>query len=200
MSTSNHLLGPKPPAVLTYGVAVLSVAVALVLAQWPVFHLHAAPVSLFLCAAMFSAWFGGVGPGLLATVLSTLSFFYYFLSPANSLGAKPAEIPRLVVFVVSIVFVASLSAAQRSATESLRRARDDLTETVQKLERTNQALQAESSERQHAETQLRHSEAYLAEAQRLSHTGSWAWTPATGELTYWSEECYRLLGFDSRAE
>jgi PAS domain S-box-containing protein len=200
MSTSNPLLGPKPPAVLTYGVAVLSVAVALVLAQWPVFHLHAAPVSLFLCAAMFSAWFGGVGPGLLATVLSTLSFYYYFLSPANSLGAKPAEIPRLVVFVVSIVFVASLSAAQRSATESLRRARDDLTETVQKLERTNQALQAESTERQHAEKQLRHSEAYLAEAQRLSHTGSWAWTPATGEITYWSEECYRLLGFDSHAE
>jgi PAS domain S-box-containing protein len=47
-----------------------------------------------------------------------------------------------------------------------------------------------------AEETLRESEAYLAEAQRLSHTGSWAWTPATGDIRYWSEECYRLLGFD----
>jgi PAS domain S-box-containing protein len=47
-----------------------------------------------------------------------------------------------------------------------------------------------------AETKLRESEAYLAEAQRLSHTGSWAWSPATGENRYWSDECFRLLGFD----
>jgi formate hydrogenlyase transcriptional activator len=47
-----------------------------------------------------------------------------------------------------------------------------------------------------AEESLRESEAYLAEAQRLSHTGSWAWAPGTGELRYWSEECFRVLGFD----
>jgi formate hydrogenlyase transcriptional activator len=47
-----------------------------------------------------------------------------------------------------------------------------------------------------AEQTLRESEAYLAEAQRLSHTGSWAWAPTTGEIRYWSEECYRVLGFD----
>jgi PAS domain S-box-containing protein len=47
-----------------------------------------------------------------------------------------------------------------------------------------------------AEETLRESEAYLAEAQRLSHTGSWATTPATGDIRYWSEECYRVLGFD----
>ena len=49
-----------------------------------------------------------------------------------------------------------------------------------------------------AEETLRESEAYLAEAQRLSHTGSWAWAPATGEIRYWSEENYRVQGFDPR--
>jgi PAS domain S-box-containing protein len=49
-----------------------------------------------------------------------------------------------------------------------------------------------------AEQTLRESEAYLAEAQRLSHTGNWAWTPSTGEMRYLSEECYRVLGFDAR--
>src|SRR5882762_10428764 len=47
-----------------------------------------------------------------------------------------------------------------------------------------------------AEETLRESEAYLAEAQRLSHTGSWAGAPGTGEIRYRSEECYRVLGFD----
>jgi PAS domain S-box-containing protein len=52
------------------------------------------------------------------------------------------------------------------------------------------------TERKRAEQTLRESEAYLAEAQRLSHTGSWAWAPATGQIRYCSEECYRLMGFD----
>jgi len=42
------------------------------------------------------------------------------------------------------------------------------------------------------------SQAYLAEAQRLTHTGSWAYNPATGKATYWSEETFRILGLDSR--
>jgi len=49
-----------------------------------------------------------------------------------------------------------------------------------------------------AEEELRTSEAYLSEAQRLSQTGSWAWNPVTGDIRYWSEECYRVLGFDPR--
>jgi PAS domain S-box-containing protein len=46
-----------------------------------------------------------------------------------------------------------------------------------------------------AEEELRKSEAYLAEAQRLSQTGSWAWSP-DHDIGYWSEECYRVLSFD----
>jgi PAS domain S-box-containing protein len=46
------------------------------------------------------------------------------------------------------------------------------------------------------ETRLRRSEANLAEAQRLSRTGSWAVSPATTKIFYWSEECYRIWGFD----
>jgi PAS domain S-box-containing protein len=196
MSRSNPLLWPKPPAIWSYGIAVLSVAVALTISRWPPLHLQDAPVSLFLCAVILSAWFGGVWPGLLATVLSALAFYYYFLSPIHSLDAKPVEIPRFVVFMVSALFVGVLSIAQRNATESLRRARDDLKVTVKELQSTNEALQAESRERKSAEESLWRSEGYLAEAQRLSHTGSWASIPATGEIKYFSEECYRVLGFD----
>src|SRR6185295_18024268 len=53
-------------------------------------------------------------------------------------------------------------------------------------------------ENKRAEEDLRRSEAYLAEAQKLSHTGSWARGPDAGH-TYWSKECYRVLGFDPQA-
>ncbi len=42
--------------------------------------------------------------------------------------------------------------------------------------------------------ELRRREAYLAEAQRLSHTGSWAWNLRTGGL-FWSEEIFRIYGY-----
>ena len=48
----------------------------------------------------------------------------------------------------------------------------------------------------HAEEELRRSRQYLAEAQKVSHTGSWAWSPVSNTLLYWSEECYRILGYD----
>jgi PAS domain S-box-containing protein len=50
-------------------------------------------------------------------------------------------------------------------------------------------------DRKQAEDALRRSEAYLAEAQRLSHTGSFGWNTSTGEI-FWSEETYRITGFD----
>jgi PAS domain S-box-containing protein len=55
------------------------------------------------------------------------------------------------------------------------------------------------TERKHAEEVLRRSEAYLSEAQRLSHTGSWASDPAIRKHTYWSEEIFRITGFDPAA-
>src|SRR5882672_8043286 len=50
-------------------------------------------------------------------------------------------------------------------------------------------------ERHRAEDALRHSEAYLAEAQRLSHTGGWAWNVDTKRI-FWSVETFQIFGFD----
>jgi PAS domain S-box-containing protein len=50
-----------------------------------------------------------------------------------------------------------------------------------------------------AEDELRKSEAYLAEAQRLTHTGSWAWNVGTDKL-FWSEEIFRIYEIDAVKE
>jgi len=52
------------------------------------------------------------------------------------------------------------------------------------------------TERKRAEATLRQTEAYLEEAQRLTHTGSWAWNVARRENVHWSQEQYRLFGLD----
>jgi PAS domain S-box-containing protein len=56
-------------------------------------------------------------------------------------------------------------------------------------------LTVDIDEGKRAEDRLRRSEAYLAEAQRLSHTGSFGWTPSSGEL-HWSDETFRILEYD----
>ncbi|HEY2920310.1 MAG TPA: PAS domain S-box protein [Candidatus Binatia bacterium] len=57
------------------------------------------------------------------------------------------------------------------------------------------ALSEDITARKRADEELRRSEAYLAEAQRLSHTGSWAWNVSTGEV-FWSRELFRIFGLD----
>jgi K+-sensing histidine kinase KdpD len=53
------------------------IASALIFSQWMIPHLGF-PGTLFLCAVMLGALYGGVGPGLLAATLSALAFHYYF--------------------------------------------------------------------------------------------------------------------------
>lgn len=55
------------------------------------------------------------------------------------------------------------------------------------------------TERKDAEDALRQSEMYLAEAQRISHTGSFGWRIATGEIV-WSAETYRIFEYDPSLE
>jgi two-component system, LuxR family, sensor kinase FixL len=177
MSNSSSLWSPKPLAILTYGVAVLSVTAALIIAWWmEIVWQSAAHVSLFLCAVMFSAWFGGIRPGLLAIVLSVLAFDYYFLA------LEPRELPRLLFFAVAALFVGSLSAAQRSAAESLRRARDD-------LQKINEALQAENTERKLAEETLRERACLLD----LTHDTVFV-RDMNDVITYWNRGAEELYG------
>jgi len=57
------------------------------------------------------------------------------------------------------------------------------------------AVQTALDEKQAVETSRRRSENYLAQAQQLSRTGSFGWTPATGEV-HWSDETFRIYELD----
>src|SRR5438093_13735450 len=102
-------------------VAIVSVASAVILAQILEDYWHSTPfVSLFLCAIMFSAWFGGFKPGLLAIALSVFAFDYYFLPATHSLVSNSNELPRLVLFTIASLVGGLLRAPQTSGTEAPR--------------------------------------------------------------------------------
>ena len=52
------------------------------------------------------------------------------------------------------------------------------------------------TEHKRAEEGLRRGEAWLTQAQRLSHTGNWVYNATTMRYLYWSDESYRIWGFD----
>jgi PAS domain S-box-containing protein len=187
-------------AVSRHAMAVAAVCLAFILAQGMERLWHVSPpFSLFLLAIIYSGWFGGYKPVLLAIILSVLVFDYCFLPlsfpKTHSFVPKMNDLPRLVLFVIAALMVGLLSAAQRSSAQSIRRARDDLAEKVQELNRINKSLNAENDERSLAERALHRSESYLAEAQRLSCTGSFGWKVPGGEI-YWSAETYRIFQYD----
>src|SRR5436853_551742 len=92
------------------------------------------------------------------------------------------------------------TAGHKQAKAEIKRLNEELEQRV--LERTsqltaaNKELTKEVLQRQRAEEALQRSEAYLAEAQRLTHTGSWACKIATREMIHSSEEHHRLFGLD----
>jgi C4-dicarboxylate-specific signal transduction histidine kinase len=72
----------------------------------------------------------------------------------------------------------------------------ELERTTLALLATNKELEREIAERKRAEEGLRRSEAFLAEAQRLSSTGSYSWHVATDEIK-WSEQLYRIYEIET---
>lgn len=186
----------NPPVMLRYGAALGSIAAALVI-EWQLEgRLVGAPVALFLCAVMLSAWFGGFRPGLFAAAMAVAAF-YYMASPGHSFVVDFNEIPRIVIFGLSVLVVGLLSAAQRRATVSLRRARDELDETNQELKRTNEALRVENAEHRRAEEALRENQQRFRD---FAETGSdWLWETGPDHRFVQISEHLRTVGIKSLA-
>jgi PAS domain S-box-containing protein len=102
-----------------------------------------------------------------------------FLFVSGTLGEDVA-IEALKTGATDYVLKTRLSRLGPAVTRALREARD-------------------RTERKRAEDGLRRSEAYLAEAQRLSQTGSFGWDVSSGEI-YWSRETFRIFGYEPAAK
>jgi hypothetical protein len=99
-------------------------------------------------------------------------------------------VPLLIVLVILSLSVGLLRSWRRNR-KLLAEARS--AGQVRADQRTNE-LEKANEDLRTAQTELQRRWQYLAEAQRLSHSGTFGWKVRSGELT-WSDETYRILGF-----
>jgi signal transduction histidine kinase len=113
--------------ILRYGFSVVSVAIALGLA-FALQHYQYRDVELpvLTVAIAFTTWYAGVGPSMLAVLLSSACFDYFFTEPRYSLDISTRDLPYFFIFVAWAAIVASFSAVRRRIEDNLRQARDNL--------------------------------------------------------------------------
>jgi PAS domain S-box-containing protein len=115
-----RFVAPARAPVLRYGVAVLSIILALIPALMLTDVVESRLV-VFAVAIMVSAWYGGWKPGLVATSFALTVSAYFSLAPGRTQADYREAIIHLILFVVVALLICSFNAALRSAQEGLRR-------------------------------------------------------------------------------
>jgi two-component system, NtrC family, sensor kinase len=171
----SKMLTDNRSPLLRYSIAVASVALALSLAALLSPRADPSHFTLFFAAVMLSSWYGGLGAGLLATVLSALSLDYFFIAPIRSITLNWMVLLRLSTFMIVAVLTSSLTAARKRAEEALRKAHAELERRVQErtaeLAQANDALRDEIAERKRAEAELWRLQREMGRVERLAALG-----------------------------
>ena len=174
---SKSIAWPAMSVALRYGLALLSVSVAFVLARTFLYYGLPLPFTAFALSAIAGTfWYGGTKPGILAALIAWLVRDYFF-EPEVSAES------RILYGLAFLVFALVMTLVMRGRNEL----------EVRVAERTAELTKANETLKQ-TDGRLRQSEAYLAEAQRLTHIGVAAYNETA--ILYGSEEIYRIWGFD----
>jgi len=198
---------PGSPSTWQFASAAALVGAALGIVLFTAPYLPYPFLFLFLIAVMVAGWFGGIGPGLFAVLLSTIAVDYFFMRPTRALSIYAEDLPYFIAFVISALLAGWLSSARRTAEASLRQARDELEGRVAsrtaELSQSNAALRAEIADRKLTEDALRTTQTELAHATRVMTMGELVASiaheinqPLTGVITN-AEACLRWLEGES---
>src|SRR6266436_2393310 len=164
------LIDSRPP-LLRYAISIAAVGIALGLALLIPWRADPSHFTLFFAAVMLSAWYGGLGTGLVATILSALALDYYFIAPLLSLELDLYAFLCLAVLLFVAIGTSYLTTARKRAEEALLKAHAELEERVQErtadLTRANESLRAEIVERKRAENELWRLQLEMGRVERL---------------------------------
>jgi len=138
MAQPNLQLQFAHSSVLRYGLAAIAFAIALGLALLAQYGgLRGVEVPLFLFAIAVTVWYAGIGPAIVAVVLSGLAFDFFFTVPRYSFYVTRSELPYYAVFILFALLLTWFSAVRRRVEQQLLQSRDELQREV--VKRTQQA-------------------------------------------------------------
>jgi PAS domain S-box-containing protein len=120
-----------PTVLQRYGLAVLSVALALGVGLIQTsYHIQGPEFPLFVLAIVVTSWYAGPRPAFLALLLSILAFDYFFTEPRFSFYITWADIPYYVVFILFALLSTWFSLVRRRVEQELLRSRGELQKEV----------------------------------------------------------------------
>lgn len=183
-----------------YSIALLAAAVGIGLkyALETVAPQADAPFLLMAVVVIVAGWFGGVGPGMLATVVTTFAAWWLFMEPRGSLAlTAPGAVTNLVIYWVEGTFISLLSEARLRAEVANDRAREELEDRVRdrtaELSSTNASLEQEVAERRRVEAELFREREYLTALLKTMSEGIVA-VDASGRVTLVNEAAREIYG------
>jgi PAS domain S-box-containing protein len=177
----------RPEALLRYDPALVAISVVVAIAlsfvslgiRFQVHRLQSSPMAATVIAASVM---GCAVAGMHYTAMQASIFFPLPDAPTYSMALSPTLLALLITVFTVLIAVSTLVGTFAGRQSELA-----------------QSLSAEISRRERSEEDLRRSEAYLADAQRLTRTGSFAYDVVRRRITHSSEEHLRLFGFDPAA-
>lgn len=127
------------PQIQRHTIAVLSVTIALLLMLLinPWISMQSSPFLMFFLAVTVSAWYGGIKPGLVATILSALASYYWFVLPLHSFDLILTEAFRTLIFFIECCLICILCEALHQAKKRVEQNLQFLQEKEALLEMTN---------------------------------------------------------------
>lgn len=132
---------PKLAGFRQYGLAIVSTGAALCLAlAFQSLGLRSTELPLFLFALALTSWLGGAGPTILALLLSSAAFDYFFVEPLHSFAVSRTDIPYLIEFASFAALVTWFSNVRKRAEDRLREARDRLELEVEERKRREEQI------------------------------------------------------------
>jgi PAS domain S-box-containing protein len=123
----------EPSILARYGVALLASTLALLL-TWLLRSFMERNLFLwFFAAIVIGSWYGGLGPGLLVTVVASIGIGYFFIAPFSLFDSGSENLLRLGVFMLVALLISSLTAARRRSAQAAQAQREQLRVTLSSI-------------------------------------------------------------------